>query len=125
MVRLITAIRLQMDSGWTAALEAIVDTGSTVSILPHFAWRNVSTRILSSKEVILRGIAPQKEAVLQAKIAEIVCTFHDEQRISPPLKIKAYLLPNDSVPLIMGFEDVLTSAKLVSDYRNGIAYLEI
>jgi hypothetical protein len=41
------------------------------------------------------------------------------------LKIKALLLPDDSLPLIVGFEDVLTTAKLVSDYKNGTAYLEI
>lgn len=124
LVRLITRVRFQTDNGWTRTAEAIVDTGSVVSILPYFAWKNANTRILSSREITLRGLAPQKEATLQAKIAEVVCTFHDRHRISPPLKIKAYLLPDDSVPLIIGFEDVLTTAKLVSDYKNNIAYLE-
>ena len=124
LVRLITRVRFQTDNGWTRAAEAIVDTGSVVSILPYFAWKNASTRILSSREMALRGLAPQKEATLQAKIAEVACTFHDRHRISQPLKIKAYLLPNDSAPLIIGFEDVLTTVRLVSDYKNNIAYLE-
>jgi len=125
LIRLITRIRFQTEKGWTKALEAIVDTGSVVSVLPHLAWKDSSVKILSSHKLILRGLAPQKNAILKANIAEITCILLDEHKISRPLKIKAYILPDDSVPLILGFEDILTVARLVSDYKNNTAYLDI
>jgi hypothetical protein len=125
LIRLITRIRLQTEDGWTKTSEAIVDTGSVVSVFPHFIWKDSSVKLLSSHKVILRGLAPQKKAILQADIAEITCVLFDGHEISRPLKIKAYLLPDDSVPLILGFEDILTTEKLVSDYKNNIAFLDI
>ena len=124
LVRLISKVRLKTDVGWTRALEGIIDTGSVISVLPYYAWKDTDLRLLSFKKTILRGIAPQKDAVIKAKMAEIVCSFHDKNNISQPLKIKAYLLADNSVPLIIGFEDVLTNVKLVSDYKSDYAYLE-
>ncbi len=48
----------------------------------------------------------------------------DEKQVSMPFNIKAYLVENDSVPLLIGFEDVLTELKLVSRYKFQTAYLE-
>lgn len=125
LVRLITRIRFQSENGWTKVSEAIVDTGSAVSVLPYVAWKDSSINLLSSHKVILRGLAPQKEAILQANIAEVTCVLLDGHEISRPLKIKAYLLLDDSAPLILGFEDILTEVKLVSDYKNDMAYFDI
>lgn len=40
------------------------------------------------------------------------------------MTLKAYLIEDDRAPLLIGFEDVLTLIKLVSDYKNKVAYLE-
>lgn len=125
LVRLFTSIRFQTNTEWTEVADAIIDTGSAVSILPYSIWKDSSIRLLSPKDVILRGIVPQKDAILQAKIAEVPCVFLDRHRVSSPLKIKAYILYDDNIPLIIGFEDVLTVTKFICDYKNNIAYLNI
>ena len=40
-----------------------------------------------------------------------------------PLRVKANLIWEDSLPLILGFEDVLTDVLLVSDFRSELAYV--
>jgi hypothetical protein len=57
-------------------------------------------------------------------LAEITATFIDGEHISPPLVMRAYLVDTDRVPLLIGFEDVLTKCRLVSDFPDDIAYLE-
>ena len=41
------------------------------------------------------------------------------------LTIKAYLAEDDSVPLLFGVEDLLTDARLVCDYPQGKAFLQV
>jgi hypothetical protein len=125
LIRLFIRIRFQTSNGWTEVSDAIIDTGSAVSVLPYSIWKDTNFKILSPKDVILHGIAPQEEAFLQAKIAEIPCVFLDKNQSSSPMKIKAYLLYDDNIPLIIGFEDVLTVAELFCDYKNNMAYLDI
>jgi hypothetical protein len=38
--------------------------------------------------------------------------------------VKAYLAENDSVPLLLGVEDILTKARLVCDYPKDKAFLQ-
>ena len=49
----------------------------------------------------------------------------DKKTTSPPVKAKALLLDDDSVPFLIGFEDILTDIKLVCDYRTKTAFLQI
>lgn len=58
------------------------------------------------------------------KLAEVTMIFSDLKDISPPIKLKAFLLDDDSTPLLIGFEDVLTITNLFCDYRSQRAYLE-
>jgi hypothetical protein len=53
---------------------------------------------------------------VQGQLASVVMSFQDPQTTSPPLQAKAYLLDDDSAPLIIGYEDGLTELQLVSDY---------
>lgn len=125
LIRLLVRVRFQTNSGWTEVSDAIIDTGSAISVLPYSIWKDANFKVLSPKDIILYGIAPQEEAFLKAKIAEITCVFLDKKQISLPMKIKAYLLHDDSVPLIIGFEDVLTDAILFCDYKNNMAYIDL
>jgi hypothetical protein len=58
------------------------------------------------------------------RLAEIAATFSDGENTAPPLVMRAYLVDTDRVPLLIGFEDVLTECLLVSDFPNDMAYLE-
>ncbi len=51
--------------------------------------------------------------------------FLDKKGLSPPISVKGFLVDSDTVPLIIGFEDVLTDIKLVCDYRTKTAFLQI
>jgi hypothetical protein len=44
---------------------------------------------------------------LYPKLAEVIIVFADEKQVSLPLTVKAHLLYDDSVPLLIGFEDIL------------------
>lgn len=52
-------------------------------------------------------------------------SFHDPQTTSPAMQAKAYLLDDDSAPLIIGYEDGLTELRMLSDYPLQQAYFEI
>jgi hypothetical protein len=56
---------------------------------------------------------------------EIELTFLDTRKGLVTLSIKAYLAAVDTVPLLLGNEDVLTKARLVCDYPKNKAFLQI
>ena len=51
--------------------------------------------------------------------------FLDKKALSPPISFKGFLVDSDTVPLIIGFEDILTDIKLVCDYSTKTAFLQI
>ena len=62
---------------------------------------------------------------VSGKLAEVVMVFLDKKGLSPPISLKAFLVDSDTVPLIIGFEDVLTDIKMVCDYKSKSASLQI
>ena len=123
VIRLKGSVQFWTGSDWTAESEAIIDSGSPVSLLPLSAWQAIEADILSSP-IPLRGLAPQRGATVTGRLAEITATFIDGENTAPPLVMRADLVDTDRVPLLIGFEDVLTACLLVSDFPNEIAYLE-
>jgi hypothetical protein len=96
--------------GWTGPMEAIIDTGGPISIIPRRVWEQMRYRLYSDVEVDvhLGGRASI------GRLGQVMLRFHDAQesgRISPPLAIKAYLLSDDTYPIVLGFEDVLTDVE--------------
>lgn len=67
----------------------------------------------------------EDDSAIRGNLGQVEIVFVDEQKSSSPIRIKAYLIEDDRAPLLIGFEDVLTLIKLVSDYKNNIAYLQI
>lgn len=86
-----------------------------------FVWSHAPVEWLLSDKAKLRGIGSGE---ISGRLGKITMILVDQKRISPAIEIKALLLDDDSVPFLIGFEDVLTDAKLVSDYKSKIAYLE-
>ncbi len=117
-------LRLKTPNGWTATYEAIVDTGSSITVIPFSIWSKAEINWLSEHSVKLYGLGSTEETTVQGKLGEITAVFLGEKQVSMPLKVKAYLVEDDSVPLLIGFEDVLTKLKLVSNYKSQVAYLE-
>lgn len=109
--------------GWTQPYEAIIDTGAPVSILPPAIWQEIEKEILG--EYKIQGIVPKKDAFLQVKIANVSCVLMDEKNMSDTLKIKAYLALEEKAPLVLGFENLISRAKLYVNPEDSDGYMEI
>jgi hypothetical protein len=70
----------------------------------------------------VRGIGGGK---VSGKLGEITLILVDKKTTSPPIKAKALLLDDDSVPFLIGFEDILTDIKLVCDYKSKTSFFHI
>jgi predicted aspartyl protease len=119
IVHLTSQAAFRTPSGvWTAPREALIDTGSSVSVIPHSVWQNIAYRSLAEgTEMKIGGLT------VSGQLALVTLRLQDEQTVSPPLRVKANLIQEEGIPLILGFEDVLTELLLVSDYRNNRAYV--
>lgn len=109
--------------GWSQPYEAIIDTGAPVSIIPPAIWREIEKEILG--EYKIQGIVPKKDSYLLVKIANITCVLMDEKNVTDELKIKAYLSLEEKAPLVLGFENIISKAKLYIDSENTEGYIEI
>ena len=125
LIRLIATIQLKTRDGWTRTYDAIVDTGNPISIIPFSIWSKAQVKFLLPDRTQLFGIGADDKAAVSGKLAEVVGIFRDQQKVSQPLRIKAHILEDDSAPLLIGFEDILTNVKLVSDYKSKEAYFEV
>ena len=85
-------------------------------------WSKARIKYLLPHKSELRGIGAGK---VSGKLGEITLVLVDNKTISPPLKVKALLLDNDSVPFLIGFEDILTDIKMVCDYKGKNAFFQI
>jgi len=121
VIRLMASVCFNTPMGWTASFKAIVDTGNPVTILPEIVHRHIHRRILHPDPVSLFGVG---RGEVLAHLAEIEMAFVGKRQLSPPLRIKAYLLTDNSLPVLIGYEDVLTDVTLVSAYPRRKAYIE-
>jgi len=80
---------------------------------------------MSGEKVKLYGLGADDKSAIKGNIGEVVIIFLDEEKSSDPIKLKAYLIEDDRAPFLIGFEDILTKIKLVSDYKKNTAYLEL
>lgn len=59
------------------------------------------------------------------KIANIFCVLMDEKNITDTLRLKAYLALEEKAPLVLGFENLISIAKLYIDSGNSDGYIEV
>jgi len=118
IIRLKTRVSFRKrEGGWTEQEDAIIDTGCPVSVIPRGVWMNAPHHFLSDERE--EGIAGEKVMV---RLGAVTLRLHDGEATSPPLSVKADLAESDTIPLILGFEDVLTEILLVCDFKKDTAY---
>lgn len=122
IIRLTARVRFRtVDGGWTSTHNAIIDPGSPYCMIPSRIWRAADHRLLVPRPLLLGGIGG---GTVTALFGEVTLVVHDEVIVSPSLTIRAFLLPDDSEPLLLGFADFLTPVVLHCDYPQRQAYLE-
>ncbi|MFH1672560.1 MAG: hypothetical protein ABIF87_03950, partial [Pseudomonadota bacterium] len=99
-----------------------VDTGNPISIIPNSVWsKSKISQVLSDKSDV-HGIGGGK---VSGRLGEITLLFVDRNGISPVIRAKALLLDDDSVPFLIGFEDIMTDIKLLCDYAGKTAFFHV
>ena len=122
LIRLTVSLQLQTREGWTRKYKALVDTGNPISVIPNSVWSKGKINWILSHKSDLHGIGGGK---VSGKLGEITLILVDKKTTSPPIKAKALLLDDDSVPFLIGFEDILTDIKLVCDYKGKTSFFQI
>ncbi|MEW6607704.1 MAG: hypothetical protein AB1414_09685 [bacterium] len=123
--RIITTVSFATPDGWSQPRPAIVDTGSYACLIPQSIWKESLVKMLSSTTFNLHGLIRKSKDVLPVYLGEITCVILDDIQVSPPISLKSYLALEDDCPLLLGFEGILSSHKLICDYPNKAAYFEI
>lgn len=102
---------------------AIMDTGATMSIIPHYIWTKSSPRIIQ-EEAYLSGIIPGPSHMLKTKIGIISAELSDETGNCYPVSFPTHLAPINQIPIILGFQDVLQKAAIHIDLKGNNNWLE-
>ncbi len=118
--RILVLARFKTTKGWTEPYEAIVDTGAPLSILPAHIWKQIGADILCPDEIA--GIVP--EAKLLVHLGEVTASLMDRAHSLPPLRFKAHLSEEDRIPLMLGFDGMLSRSILHMDALQSQGYLE-
>jgi hypothetical protein len=122
LIRLTASLQLQTREGWTRKYKALVDTGNPISVIPNSVWSKGKINWILSHRSDLLGIGGGK---VSGKLGEVTLVRVDKKTASPPIKAKALLLDDDSVPFLIGFEDIMTDIKLVCDDESKTSFFQI
>lgn len=123
LTRIVAEVKFKTkDNNWTRPYEAIIDTGAPVSLLPVSIWQKIDPKVLADYKI--SGIVPNEGCSLPVKVGSVICRIIGMNTSTDELSINAYLTMTDKVPLIIGFDSLLTGLKLVSDYKTKTAYFE-
>jgi len=122
LIRLTASLQLQTREGRTRKYKALVDTGNPISVIPNSVWSKGKINWILSHRSDLLGIGGGK---VSGKLGEVTLVLVDKKTASPPIKAKALLLDDDSVPFLIGFEDIMTDIKLVCDYKSKTSFFQI
>lgn len=120
IIRLYVPVSFRETTEWSEPVNAIINLGSPLTVLPKRVWQTMQNIQYLSGMVPLGGIG--KGTVL-ARLAKIELAFLSTQKEIVKRTIKAYLAEDDAVPLLLGIEDLITNTRLVSDYPKNKAFL--
>lgn len=121
-IRLLGIIQFLSHNSWNDPEYAIIDTGAPISLVPQYLWENSAISVMGDTE--LRGVIQKKECILPVKVAKIILRLMDIKYLTKEIEIKAYLAPNDNVPLIIGFEDLLSEFDIFFSYSSQEAFIK-
>jgi len=120
IIRLYVPVSFRETTEWSDPVNAIIDLGSPLTVLPKRVWQTMQNIQYLSGIVPLGGIG---KGLVLARLAKIGLAFLSTQKEIVERTIKAYLAEDDAVPLLLGIEDLITNTRLVCDYPKSKAFL--
>lgn len=121
--RILCAVAFKTEDDYTETEWAIIDTGSPLSIIPQWVWKQCP--VIIRKDHDIRGLVPKEECVLRASFGEITCCLLDEHNVTDDLTIEVDFVYSDELPIILGLRDLLERGVVYLDCQNDQAYLEM
>jgi hypothetical protein len=121
LIRLLADVDFKTLDGWSPKYQTIIDTGSPANIIPQHIWSQSINRLILAKKFSLAGIGDGK---VFGYLGEVTVRVSYRDKITAPLKLRAFLLETDAAPFIMGFEDFLAAGILTSNYPKKKASLK-
>jgi hypothetical protein len=123
LTRLMGWIVFKTARGWSAPMDAIIDTGAHTSIIPKSIWKGIRTKKTGTFDI--QGISSRAECRVPCDVGKITAQFIDESgNASKELKMTAFLALTDEVPLIIGFKDILSEFNVCFNRKKDIAFLD-
>ncbi len=121
-IRLLTVVQFTTGKTWSDPQIAIVDTGAPISLVPPKIWKKCSFDSLG--ETVLRGVIPKKECAMPVKVAKICLRLLDPEYVTEEIETNAYLAQIDNIPLVIGFEKLLSEFNVFFSYYTQNAFVE-
>jgi hypothetical protein len=116
------SVALAKPDGSYLRTDAILDLGSPATVVPKGMWEILSIEWLSRDHLGLGGFG--LGAGTPGRLGRVALHVLDDQQTSPRFEVPAFLLDDDSQPLILGVEGLLTRAALCCHAGRNEAYLE-
>ena len=120
VIRVHCMVRFKETGGFSKPFPAIIDTGAHTSLLPKRIWESSSHNILGNHHIA--GLVPG--AKLDVNIGEVTAILTDIINTSNEYKFLCFLSPNDNIPLILGFKELLENFKIIINHKENIVSLE-
>jgi hypothetical protein len=103
--RILCNVRFKVGTQYTDAEMGIVDTGSPTSLIPQRIWSNLPYTRIADNYVV--GVSTNPDCFERSIFGEVNCRLEDENGITPDFRLRADLVYNDDLPLVLGFLDLL------------------
>ncbi|NCO39408.1 MAG: hypothetical protein COZ06_11735 [Armatimonadetes bacterium CG_4_10_14_3_um_filter_66_18] len=104
---------------WTASL----DPGAPFSLLPRQLWELCAGSVRG--QTTIRGIVRSPEGELPVQVGDVTCLLTAETGDRLALPILSYLAYTDEVPVLLGYQGILTEFGLRIDAEQGAGFLEV
>ena len=123
VTRIFTLMKFMLQDGnWSKTYPALVDTGAYTSVIPASRWKDFELETIANHE--MRGIVTKKECFVPVIISKVKLSITDGIKETKEFETHVFCALTDTVPLILGFKDLLDRLKLTIDMKNKEGFIE-
>jgi len=125
VIRLLARAQFASAGGrFTEPMEAVVDTGAPLAVLPDSVWRSLEAEV-RVPEASFEGISPGQQCQVEVSFGAVRGRLVDADGNSTRMyTFPAFLAKTDRVPLIIGFADLLEKLDNHFNYQTGEAWVQ-